>query len=846
MTVTRPEVFVPAAYFSGFLSEEKTMRTFLCLTFVLILAAVSTNAATITVTNTNDDSLCSLVSCSLRGAIQSSAPGDSIAFAPLFNSPQTITLTLGQLIIPRSLTIDGPGANLLRIESNGSSRVMFINPAISFTLRGVTISNGSDGVGGGIYEQGSTVTIDSCHITSNNALFGGGGIAGSGNLTILRTAITNNTVATGDQSGGGLDAYGPLTMIASTVSGNTVQSGQFSAGGVYATDGGTIIGSTITGNSKGTATSSFDGVLADFTSIAFSSTIVAANGSGPDVGGVLSTGGFNLIGNADGTSAFSHPADQTGTGVSPIDPDLAPLALNGGTTPTHAVLLSSPAFDRGFAFGETSDQRNSVRIKDLPTSPNAASGDGTDIGAYEAGQVVTKTSDSDDGFCNADCSLREAVSSSIIGEFVIFSSAFNTAQTIFLGLGEVTIDRNLLVIGSGADNLTIDAQSLSRVFRISGPVTVSISGLTATGGNGIDGGAIFNQGGALLRLESMTVRNSSAVRGGGIYSFNSRLQVVSSTISGNSASGTTTAGGIDSFRDDAGVVTDVELTNSTVSGNSAVGGSLNAGGVHIRSVTFFAPTAAKNLVPQTASALISNSTISNNTAATGFADVAGGVRRGSGAAITVRSSIIAGNANNSVVPDVSGGLGFISGGFNLIGNVGLIAGFSQPTDQTGNSATPIDPVLLPLGMYGGPTPTHSVMPVSPSVDKGSAFGLVTDQRGLQRIFDHPTTGNSSDGADIGAFELQTATSANIRIAGRITDSAGNPVRNAQVILYDNAGSERRTQTGSFGLYEFSDLEAGGIYTLTALHGKHRFAAILLQITDDMTEVNLVEEDRETQ
>jgi hypothetical protein len=49
---------------------------------------------------------------------------------------------------------------------------------------------------------------------------------------------------------------------------------------------------------------------------------------------------------------------------------------------------------------------------------------------------------------------------------------------------------------------------------------------------------------------------------------------------------------------------------------------------------------------------------------------------------------------------------------------------------------------------------------SPVIDKGSSFGLSTDQRGVQRPIDFPSIPNSSasgaDGSDIGAIELQPA------------------------------------------------------------------------------------------
>ena len=43
---------------------------------------------------------------------------------------------------------------------------------------------------------------------------------------------------------------------------------------------------------------------------------------------------------------------------------------------------------------------------------------------------------------------------------------------------------------------------------------------------------------------------------------------------------------------------------------------------------------------------------------------------------------------------------------------------------------------------------------SPVIDQCSAFGLATDQRGLQRPFDFGSIPNAGDASDIGAVELQ--------------------------------------------------------------------------------------------
>ena len=159
----------------------------------------------------------------------------------------------------------------------------------------------------------------------------------------------------------------------------------------------TITGNTVQGSGGGIDTSG-DSVCFPpglcFPTSTVKSSIVALNtatSSGPDVHGGVSTGGFNLIGNSDGSAGLHAPTDQSGTIASPLDPKLDPSGLqsNGGPTGTIALLRGSPAIDRGTSNGLTgmltTDQRGAGfrRAFDDPAIANAAGGDGTDVGAFE-------------------------------------------------------------------------------------------------------------------------------------------------------------------------------------------------------------------------------------------------------------------------------------------------------------------------------------------------------------------------------------------------------------------------------------------------------------------------------
>ena len=85
----------------------------------------------------------------------------------------------------------------------------------------------------------------------------------------------------------------------------------------------------------------------------------------------------------------------------------------------------------------------------------------------------------------------------------------------------------------------------------------------------------------------------------------------------------------------------------------------------------------------------------------------------------------------------------LSTGYNIIGNNADAVINSQPTDQIGTPASPIDPLLGPLADNGGPTLTHALQPGSPAINRGDPAALPQDQRGYGRL----------GVPDVGAFEF---------------------------------------------------------------------------------------------
>jgi hypothetical protein len=162
-----------------------------CVIAALLLSATDVPAATITVTNGNDSG-----SGSLRHAISFDAsPGDTINFAP---SVTTVTLTSGELVIDRNLTITGPGVSYLTVQVDGSvitARVFHISSsAVTVSISGVTISHGNTFFGGGGILSTGVLTLTGCTISDNfGGDIGGGGVMNdNGTMIITGCTISNN------------------------------------------------------------------------------------------------------------------------------------------------------------------------------------------------------------------------------------------------------------------------------------------------------------------------------------------------------------------------------------------------------------------------------------------------------------------------------------------------------------------------------------------------------------------------------------------------------------------------------------------------------------------------------
>ena len=338
-----------------------------CVIGALLLSATGMPAATITVTNGNDDG-----SGSLRHAILDASSGDTINFAP---SLTIVTLTSAELVIDKNLTITGPGATRLTVQVDRgviTARVFHISSStVTVSISGITISKGNTFYGGGGILSAGVLTLTGCTISDNfGGDIGGGGVLNdNGTMTITGCTISNNIQGGGAGGGGGvLNENGTMTITDCTISNNSASQPGFAGGpltaeggGILNDSGGSLIitNSTISGN-----TCSATGVEPTFQIAAL------AYGGGVDNNGSITITNCTISGNSAVANGFTSEDTGYGGGIS----NSGDLQITSSTIAHN----SASGDDFGFGGGINGDGFEPTRTDSSIIALNTASTGGPD------------------------------------------------------------------------------------------------------------------------------------------------------------------------------------------------------------------------------------------------------------------------------------------------------------------------------------------------------------------------------------------------------------------------------------------------------------------------------------
>lgn len=422
---------------------------------------------------------------------------------------------------------------------------------------------------------------------------------------------------------------------------------------------------------------------------------------------------------------------------------------------------------------------------------------------------VTLTTDAAPDACDANCTLRDAITAANTspgGDTITFASGLS--GTIRLTQGALPISATsdgLTITGPGASVLTVsgDANNSgtpnagdSRIFNItSASGSVSISGLTLTRGYDPAGGV----GGALTESTSdpivlvddvVTSSRSDNAAGGGAIFASGPLTLTRTTISGNTAPAGT-GGGIEFSASN-----DLTISASTISGNVGLSGggiAASSGTVNIQDSQITGnqatgtPTSSGGGISSSGTVTIERSAVSGNSST----DRGGGMDLDGKYGVTVRDSVISGNTS------VNGG------GMSVTANSGKYSPVTiEQSTISGNHGSHGAGIRL-ASVERGDRVTINRSTISGNGGGASSFGggLLIDGTvsGVVDLLDSTISGNTATAG--GGVSLGSDT--NISLLGQY-----NGVTTGS-IDFDNSTIAGNTSTSHGGGVYLSQYDSGG-------------------------------------
>jgi predicted outer membrane repeat protein len=422
---------------------------------------------------------------SLRYCITNATDGANIQFGVT----GTINLSGALPNLTHSISIDGPGPDLLTVrrDTGGLYRIFAVAVGTTVSFVGMTIANGYclyPDEGGGILNDGGTLTVQNCALSGNRAYLGGG-IYNSGMLTLSNSIFSSNLA----DLGGAINNGGMLTVGDSTFISNSAGSG---GGGICSGGAMTLTNSTVSENSEDLSSDyGYGGGIFDFFygTMTVTNCSITDNRAGADGGGILSYGALTV----NNSTLFGN------------------LAADGG------------GIDGG---------NGTLTLSNSTLSSNSANTGG---GVLEYGT------------CNiTDCTIINNVADVAGGiskwfgtMFIMNSTIAGNAATYTGGVdnlyGVLTIS-NSTIAGNSSTGANSYGGGITNGDRDSGPATLTISNSTIADNFSMgQGGGAFNYPGKIFNARNTIIADNMAPTGADIFGSvtTSRYNLVGNTNGGS-------------------------------------------------------------------------------------------------------------------------------------------------------------------------------------------------------------------------------------------------------------------------------------------------------------------------